>query len=144
MRRWSQELIEDREFEIGGEIFEWIYPQWEVGAKIFNEELTPRPSENGGEPTAFDWVENTKKAVDGIPQFLNPKNDSHKRWKALVARKEDAVPRFQIAQLYNWLVQVTGNLPTSPPSLTPSDDGDGSTEPESSAASPSTEETSTA
>lgn len=143
-RDWDAELIQDREFRIGGEIFEWIYPHWEVGAQIFNEELTARPSENGGEPEEFDWVVNTKKAVDGVPMFLNPKNDSLKRWKALVSRKEDAVPRFQIAQLYNWLVQVTGNLPTNPPSLTPSGDGDGGTEEGSSAGSPSTEATSTA
>jgi hypothetical protein len=75
--------------------------------------------------------------------FLNPKNDSHKRFKALAARKVDAVPRFQFAQLYRLLVQVTSNLPTTPPSLPPLDDGDGQTEPVLSDASPSTEETST-
>ena len=141
MRKWSEELQQDREFEIGGELFEWIYPHWEVGAKLFNEELTPVASTNGGEPVAFDWVENTKKAVDGVPMFLNPKNDSHKRWKALCARKVDAVPRHQISQLYNWLVQVTGNLPTTPPSSTGSDAGDGETEAVSSDVSPSTEAT---
>jgi hypothetical protein len=144
MRRWSDELIEDREFEVGGEIFEWIYPNWEIGAKLFNEELNPVPSENGGEPARFDWVQNTKKAVDGVPMFLHPKNDSAKRWKALCARKEDAVPRHQISQIYNWLVQVTGNLPTTPPSSELSADGDGETEAVSSDVSPSTEATSTA
>lgn len=141
-RDWDAELIEDREFRIGGEIFEWIYPHWEAGSKLFNEELMPRPSENG-EPAAFDWIENTRKAVDGVPMFLNPKNDSLKRWKALCARKTDAVPRFQISQLYNWLVAVTGNLPTTPPSSTQSDGGDGSTDTGSSDVSSSTEATST-
>ena len=144
MRKWSEELVEDREFEIGGELFEWIYPHWEVGAKIFNEELTPVPSENGGAPVQFDWVENTKKAVDGVPMFLNPKNDSHKRWKALCARKTDPVPRHQLSQLYNWLVQVTGNLPTTPPPSTESAGGDGETEGSSSDVSSSTEATSNA
>jgi hypothetical protein len=75
--------------------------------------------------------------------FLNPKNDSHKRFKALAARKDDAVPRFQFAQLYRLLVQVTSNLPTTPPSSPLSDGGDGTTEPVSSADTPSTEATST-
>jgi hypothetical protein len=143
LRNWDEELVEDREFRIGGELFEWIYPHWEVGAKLFNEELTPVPSENG-EPEQFDWVTNTKKAVDGIPMFLNPKNESHKRWKALCARKTDAVPRHQITQLYNWLVAVTGNLPTTPPSSGASDNGVGETEESSSDASSSTEATSSA
>jgi hypothetical protein len=140
MRKFSDELIEDREFEIGGELFEWIYPQWEVGAKIFDEELTP--AETNGDTPAFSWVEDTQKAIDRVPWFLNPKNESAKRWKALVARKTDAVPRHQIALLYRWLVQVTSNLPTTPPS-TP-DVGGGDSETGSSEESSSTEATSTA
>ena len=142
LRDWDEELVPERSrtFKIGGELFEFIYPHWEVGATIFNEELTPAQT-NGDEPARFDWVANTKKAVDGVPMFLNPKNDALKRWKALCARKTDAVPRHQISQLYNWLVQVTGNLPTTPPSSPVSDGGDGATEPVLSAGTPSTEAT---
>jgi hypothetical protein len=142
IRDFDSELVDDREIRIGGEVFEFIYPHWEVGAQIFDEELTP--AQNGdGEPEAFSWKADTEKAIQRIPMFLNPKNDSHKRFKALAARKVDAVPRFQFAQLYRLLVQVTSNLPTTPPSLPPLDDGDGQTEPVLSDASPSTEETST-
>ena len=141
LRNFDDELQEDREIRIGGEVFEFIYPHWEVGAKIFDEELTP--AQNGdGEPEAFSWRADTEKAIERIPMFLNPKNDSHKRFKALAARKEDAVPRFQFAQLYRLLVQVTSNLPTTPPSSPLSDGGDGTTEPVSSADTPSTEATS--
>ena len=143
LRDFDQELVDDREFRIGGELFEFIYPHWEVGAKIFDEELTPEPSENG-EPAAFSWKQDTQQAIDKIPMFLNPKNDSHKRFKALAARKDDAVPRYQFVQLYRWLVQVTGGLPTSSPSSELSADGDGGTGAGSSAASPSTEATSSA
>jgi hypothetical protein len=143
LRNFDDELVEDREIRIGGEVFEFIYPHWEVGAKIFDEELTPAPSENG-EPEAFSWVADTQKAIERIPMFLNPKNDSHKRFKALAARKDDAVPRFQFAQLYRLLVQVTSNLPTTPPSSPLSDDGAGATEAGSADVSPSTEETSPA
>ena len=140
MRKWSDELVQDREFEVGGELFEWIYPHWEIGAKLFDDDLTPEES-NGDQPQ-FSFVADTKLAIDRIPMFLNPKNDSHKRFKALAARKVDAVPRFQFAQLYRLLVQVTSNLPTTPPSSPLSDDGDGTTGAESSDVSPSTEETS--
>ena len=38
----------------------------------------------------------TKLAIERIPMFLNPKNDAHKRFKALAARKTDAVPRYPV------------------------------------------------
>ena len=55
LRDFDQELVEDREIRIGGEVFEFIYPHWEVGAKIFDEELTAEPN-GDGEPAAFSWV----------------------------------------------------------------------------------------
>ncbi len=144
IRDFDAELVEDREIRIGGEVFEFIYPHWEIGAKIFDDELDPVETNGDGEPVKFSWVANTQMAIDRVPMFLNPKQEAHKRWKALVARKVDAVPRFQISQMYNLLVQVTSNLPTSPPSSEPSDAGDGKTEPVSSDESSSTEEASTA
>ncbi len=141
LRDFDQELADDREIRIGGEVFEFIYPHWEVGAKIFDEELTAEPN-GDGEPTKFSWHADTQKAIERIPMFLNPKNDAHKRFKALAARKTDAVPRFQFAQLYRLLVQVTSNLPTTPPSAPEA--GGGETDTGSSDASSSTEETPTA
>ena len=145
MRRWSQELIEDREFEIGGELFEWVYPHWEVGAKLFDGEFdaTGETDENGR--PKFSWYADARNAVEGVQMFLNPKNDAVKRWKALCARKgPDAIPRHQIVQLYTWLVQVTGGLPTTAPSSEPSVNGAGETEDVSADESLSTEATSTA
>jgi len=140
MRKWSDELVQDREFEVGGELFEWIYPHWEIGAKLFDDDLTPEDS-NGDQPQ-FSFTADTQLAIERIPLFLNPKNDSLKRFKALVARKTDAVPRYQFVQIYRWLVQVTGGLPTTPPSEPASGGGDNVTE--SSGESSSQEATSTA
>jgi hypothetical protein len=140
LRNFDEELVEDREIRIGGEVFEFIYPHWEIGAKIFDEELTPEPN-GDGEPEKFSWVADTQKAIERIPMFLNPKNDAHKRFKALANRKVDAVPRYQFAQLYRLLVQVTSNLPTTPPSAPVAGGGDNDTG--SSDASSSTEETPT-
>ena len=145
IRNWDEELVEDREFRIGGELFEFVYPHWEIGAKIFDESLSP-PSTNGDDPegSAEYYKKDTQFAIERIPMFLNPKNESHKRWKALMARKTDAVPRHQVVQLYGWLVQVTGGLPTTPPSSAESGGGAGTTEASSSDVSSSTEATSTA
>lgn len=144
-RNWDEELVEDREFRIGGELFEWIYPHWEVGAKQMNEAYKLEPSETNGDAPAepqFSFVDDTKFAIDRIPLYLNPKNDAQKRFKALVARKTDAVPRFQLVLLYKWLVEVTNNLPTTPPSERSAGGGDSDTS--SSDASSSQEATSTA
>lgn len=143
-RDWDAELIEDRTFKVGGELFEWIYPHWEVGAKLFDGQLTPAQQNGSGEdgPQQFSFVADTKLAIEGIPLFLNPKNDAVKRFKALTARKTDAVPRYQFVQIYRWLVEVTGGLPTTPPSEQQAGGGDSDTS--SSDASSSQEATSNA
>lgn len=107
-RQFSKELDEDRDFEIGGEVFKFRYPHWEEGAAIFDEDLT----QNGD---GFSWKADTEAAIKQIPVFLDPANDAHKRFKALIARKTDPVPRQQIVELHQWLVRVTSGLPTEPP-----------------------------
>jgi len=140
IRNWDEELVEDREFRIGGELFEFVYPHWEAGAKLFDADLTPAEANGSGEQQ-FSFEADTRLAIERIPMFLNPKNDAHKRFKTLAGRKTDAVPRYQFVQLYRWLVQVTGGLPTTPPSSPLSGDGAGTTEPVSSDVSSSTEAT---
>jgi hypothetical protein len=144
-RDWDDELVPERSrtFKVGGELFEWMYPHWEVGAKLFDDDLDPAQS-NGDAPAQFSFVADTTLAIERIPMFLNPKNDAVKRFKALAARKTDPVPRYQFVQIYRWLVEVTGGLPTTAPSSAGSADGDGETAPASSAATPSTEAPSTA
>ena len=116
MRNFDEELIQDREFRIGGQIFQWRYPHWEVGAELFDDELKPEAEEGAETNGAFSFKADTEYAIKNVPIFLDPKNDSHKRWKALTARKTDPVPRHQIVQLYRWLFEVASGLPTSPPS----------------------------
>jgi hypothetical protein len=125
-REFSKELAEDRQFEIGGELFEWAYPHWEVGAKLWDGDDRQEEAE-GGETngkTAFSFRADTEFAIKNVPLFLDPKNDSHKRWKTLVARKTDPVPRHQIIQLYRWLFEQVGGLPTKPASDSESGAGD--------------------
>lgn len=143
MRDFDDELVAEKErtFKIGGELFEWIYPHWEIGAKIFDDDLTPTNGNQPDQPQEFSFQADTKLAIERIPMFLNTKNDSIKRFKLLAGRKTDAVPRYQFVQLYRWLVQVTGGLPTTPPSEPVSGGGDSDTG--SSAESPSQEVTST-
>jgi len=121
-REFSKELAEDREFEIGGELFRFRYPHWEETALLFDEEVNPADT-NGD----FSFKADTEVALKRIPIFLDPANDSHKRFKTLVARKSDPVPRHQFVQLYRWLLQVTSGLPTNPPSDSASGGGDSDT-----------------
>lgn len=124
-REFSKELEEDREFEIGGQVFRWVYPHWKDGAKLFDDEMTAvKEAADGTEANgAFSFVADTETAIRRVPMFLDPYNDSVKRWKDLMARKESPVPRHQIAQCYRWLVEVTSGFPTTQPSLSSSGAG---------------------
>lgn len=115
-RSFSEELVENRQFEVGGELFEWTYPHWEVAAGLWDGDDQEREGETNGKPEKFSFRADTEYAIKHVPIFLDPKNDSLKRWKALVARKTDPVPRHQIVQLYRWLFEVASGLPTKPPS----------------------------
>ena len=42
LRSFSKELPEDREFELGGELFEFVYPHWKEGAKLFDQDPAGR------------------------------------------------------------------------------------------------------
>ena len=142
MRKFSEELVKDREFEIGGELFKWRYPYWEEFADQLDKDIAAvNAPQNGGEAVPDTVRSGYESFIERIPMFLNPKNDAHKRFKALANRKVDAVPRYQFAQLYRLLVQVTSNLPTTPPSAPEAGGGDNDTG--SSDASSSTEETPT-
>lgn len=129
-REFSKELPEDREFEIGGQIFRWIHPHWREGAEFFDAELeqiresAKEQQESGNGVPLFSWVAEAEKAVKGVPFFLDPDyNDAHQRWADLMARKKDPVPRYQIEECYRWLVEVTGGFPTLQPEISTSGAG---------------------
>lgn len=121
-REFSKELAEDRDFEIGGQVFTWRYPHWQEAASLFDQEVTSEST--NGEVPEFSFKADTELAIKRIPTFIEQTNDAHKRWKELVARKTDPVPRHQIVQLYRWLIQVTSGLPTNPPSASEPGGGD--------------------
>lgn len=110
MRTFSKELVQDRDFEIGGQVFTWRYPFWEETAEMFDAKDT---EQQDGE---FSLKVDTQFAIERMPIFLEEANDAHNRWKELMERRKDAVPRYQIVQLYRWLVEQTSTFPTPPPS----------------------------
>ena len=112
MRKFSDELEAERDFEIGGELMRWRYPHWETGAAIFDNTLVPANNGKGEQPE-FTFKSDTEFAINAIPMMLEP--ESAKKFKLLVARKDNPVPRHQIAALYRWLVEVTAGLPTTRP-----------------------------
>ena len=115
LREFSKELVEDRQFEIGGELFEWRYPYWEDFAARRDQDAAvvaeaDKPKENGEPDLTFKDL--YKDFIDRIEPFLDPKNDSIKRWRALSKRKIDPVPAYQFSELYIWLLEVTSARPT--------------------------------
>lgn len=122
MKRFAVASAEDREFEIAGELFRWIYPYWEDIAKVFDED-TIEETTNGAEPKDPTVRETIGDFIDRIQLFIDPEfNDGVTRWKALVKRKKNPIPHSQYAELYRYLLEVTSN-PTPTESSLPSEDG---------------------
>ena len=99
LREFSKELVEDRQFEIGGELFEWRYPYWEdfasrrdADAAVIAEAAKPKKNGEADDLTFKDLYQDF---IDRIEPFLDPKNDGIKRWRSLAKRKVDPVPAYQ-------------------------------------------------
>jgi hypothetical protein len=119
-------VFEDREFEIAGEVFRWVYPYWEDIAKVFDAD-TVEEAKNG------DTVEVTVRGtiadfIKRIELFIDPDfNDGVTRWRQLSKRKKNPIPHSQYAELYRWLLETTSN-PTPLELPSPSVDGQQATE----------------
>jgi len=159
MKSFSEELVEDRAFEVGGETFKWRYPQWEEMAAIYDEDFeilrkieVPQPngSSASGEEDAEaladalaeqtpSVVETTALTLERIILFIEDEDDAHARFRALTERKENAIPPFLIGYIYRWLLEMaSGGRPMMP--LSVSEAGGGDTEASSPDASSSPEE----
>ena len=110
LREFSKELVDDRQFEIGGELFEWRYPYWEDFADRRDQDAAV--VQNPESTSELSFKDLYKDFIERIEPFLDPKNDSLKRWKALAKRKVDPVPAYQFTELYMWLLEVTSARPT--------------------------------
>jgi hypothetical protein len=118
-------VAEDREFEIAGELFKWVYPYWEDIAAVFDrdsEEAEREGVETNGD-SSFTVRATIADFIDRIELFIDPDfNDGRTRWKALTKRKKNPIPHSQYAELYRWLLEVTsGTYPIEPQSR--SEDG---------------------
>lgn len=122
MKRFK--TAEDREFEIAGEVFQWVYPYWEDIAKVFDRDDAADASTNGDDMTIRATIADF---IERIQLFIDPDyNDGLNRWKALTKRKKNPIPHSQYAELYRWLLEVTsGAYPIEPSS--DSEDGQPST-----------------
>lgn len=115
MKRFS--LIEDREFEIGGEVFEWIYPYWEDIADTFDKDAK-RFEEEADTLASVTVRETLADYIERIQLFLKP--EDRERWVTLTKRRGNPVPHAQYSQLYQWLLEVTSApTPTEPSSQSP-------------------------
>ena len=110
LREFSKELVEDRQFEIGGELFEWRYPFWEDFAARRDQDAAA--VQNPESTAELSFKDLYKDFIERIEPFIDPKNDAIKRWRALSKRKVDPVPAYQFTELYMWLLEVTSARPT--------------------------------
>lgn len=117
MKKFSDALTQDREFEFCGELFKFQYVHWSVLTSIVDA-----GNENGKEPTA---TQNVQEIVDAIPNFIDPENDGDKKMLILLTSKDKPVPIGQVNALYEWLLEVTSGRPTEAP--LPSATGPGKT-----------------
>lgn len=126
MKRFG--VVEDKEFEIGGEVFRWHYPYWEDIAKVFDQDSKSMANGDGVADGDTSVLETIKDFIERIELFIDPDfNDGLVRWRALSQRKKNPVPHSQYPELYTWLLETTSNpTPTEPSS--PSEDGQPKTE----------------
>ena len=135
MKQFSDDLVSDRKFEVGGVVLEWRYPYWEELTELYDQgQAEMRNGDDGGVSTK----ESLDRVIHRVGFFLT--QDSAAKWNEIVHRKEDPVPAFQIGEVFQWLVEVTSNRPTLSPSG--SEPGGGNTGASSPDESPSTAETS--
>lgn len=140
-RSFSDELSEDREFEFGGEIFEFRPFHWSETVDMLDTKLDESLVIN--EDGSYSFKADAEFCIKEIPKYLDGGAEAAKRFKAVLARKQNPVPHHQITDLYIWLRRQVQMLPTSPPSSSGSPVGPGGNGSESSAGSSSTEATST-
>lgn len=121
MKRFA--VVQDREFEIAGELFQWIYPYWEDIAAVFDKDTTEEAATNGKEAVDPTVHETLSDFIKRIELFIDPDfNDGLRRWRQLTKRKKNPIPHSQYAELYRWLLEVTSvPTPIEPSSL--SEDG---------------------
>lgn len=105
MKDFDAELLEqDLSFQIGGEVFKMRYVRPEVLASWEDEPVDEKSDDL------------LKRQDERIMAFLNGDDDSRKRYLALRAREDDAVPMVQVNELLRWMIEVQTSRPTTPPS----------------------------
>lgn len=121
MKRFTVE--QDREFEVAGEVFRWVFPYWEDIADVFDADETEETEGTNGKVAEVTVRATLQDFIKRIELFIDPDfNDGVVRWRKLTQRKKDPIPHSQYAQIYQWLLEVTSRpTPTLPSSL--SEDG---------------------
>jgi len=116
VKRFPQE--QDREFEIAGEVFTWIYPYWEDIADVFDKDTAEVSKEDA--EIDFSVKATIADFIERIQLFIEP--EQRDRWVQLTKRRKNPVPHSQYSQLYQWLLEVT-SAPTPTEQPSPSEDG---------------------
>lgn len=115
MKKFSDSLQKDRDFEFLGELFKYKLVHWSVITQIVDTS-----GSNGKDPTATQSVQ---ELIDLIPSFIDEENDGPARMQNLLKGTDKAVPIGQVNALYEWLLEVSSGRPTEAPSPSPAGRG---------------------
>lgn len=115
MKKFSDELASDREFEFMGELFKYKFVHWRTAtdnvqrardeaARREKEKATPTATED------FEWT------IREISQYIDSDNDGPQRMEKLLNNGDERpVPIGQVNELYTWLLEVSAGRPTEQP-----------------------------
>lgn len=117
-------VVQDREFEIAGEVFQWVYPYWEDIANVFDKDTEEIEQEGETDSVSDPSVKETiQDFIERVELFIDPDfNDGINRWRQLTKRKKNPIPHSQYSELYRWLLEVT-SAPTPTELPSPSEAG---------------------
>lgn len=103
-RDFDQDLSQDLEFKIGGEVFKMKYVRPEVLASWEDEQAADKSTD------ALEQMDSR------IKLFLDASNGALERWDTLRDREDNPVSMGQINDLLLWMVEVQSGRPTIQPS----------------------------
>lgn len=119
-RNFDEELIDDRQFTIGGETFSWRYLHWREFAAVMDKEDEESKQREQAQKEAGDgWVDpttfvgNHEELVESIVLLLDPGQAA--RFKETVNDPAKEIGFQQIVRLHNWLLNQQTARPTDPP-----------------------------
>lgn len=123
IKSFSEDIPDERTFELAGKTYTWKIPFWEDMATIFDEslaELKEARSEN--DKTELTTKGAIEDLIQRIKTMLEP--ESAERFHEAAYGRDNPIAIRQFNEVYRWLLEVTSGRPTIPSSDLAGGDGE--------------------